>query len=1418
MIWEGWNVGSVTIRRVQIDDGGVVSVQSRRHGGDLGDVIRGMLAESGSEARGPEGATVTGPLAATLFDLPYLPEPVSIEKAVEGLQLKPDIVLSLGGESFVVYCLHEGRVRKMAASNRCAAGSGEFIVQQLGRMGLELEEGLEKARLGKHVTLASRCSVHIKSDATHKLNKGECSPTDIAYTLVVDLAGKIETLIESTAWPQEQILVCGGMALNQLLLAELRRLLPESRVETLPESPYLEAYGAALAARSNGRLDKPLPHYLVGDQPQLFETLSPLSAALDQVTIIPPQAPLAPQPGMKVLLGIDAGSTTTKAALLEMKSGRMMAAIYLRTHGNPVRAASHCLAEIERQLDGCPVEIVQVAVTGSGRELVSVSLGNCLSFNEILAHARAARMAHPDVDTIFEIGGQDAKFISLLMGIPVDYAMNDGCSAGTGSFLEEAASSDMKYGAEQIGPLALDAASPLAFGERCAAFINSEIRTALQGGADQKDILAGLVYSIVKNYLSRVVGTRQIGDTVLLQGGVALNPAVAPAVAASSGRQVIIPAHPELMGCFGAALMARDLIEEDKIGEQASILARLQGIQMEQQRSFTCGSCQNRCEVQRIRIGEKTYPFGGLCSRWEMQRRPKSLRYGEGQDLVSLRTKLMFERFAPPEPEQPSRGRAGLPLALTTYMLYPFYAHLLAGLGFEVVLSRPGEGRKHTNAPFCYPAELLHAAVDDLLAQGVDWIFLPQVREFPIASEHLHAYTCSFTEDSASVIRSFFNDQAEKILTPEIGLSAHLLATTAQEIGRMAARMGIPETTAHTALARAIEQQAAFEQAYREEGQAALAELEGPVVVLVGRPYAAYNGSVNLSLPRKIASRGFHVIPADLLPFAPPPVERNVWHFTQVALSAIKYASERPDTYVCYLSCFSCNPDAIIYHRVRRELEGQPFCFLEVDSHTADAGIDTRIGAFLDIIEERRQMGQKPVAGPVRAAATGTIDYSGKQPVVVTAAGERLGLDHPRVVHVLLADLPVITSRLFASLYGRQGWQCAISPFTNAQILQAARRVCSGRECLPFLSMVGKMVLRLEQRRAGEVTVFHLLEQDGPCQIGNWFDAVPMICERLGIEDAFPVWPRIHNNYLGGGEPVAVAIGAAGVLGDLCCEARSALACLARDRDSALATLAQMEERLVAAAARGLVAVESELRRVARELATIPLAAKLEKTPKVLLFSGINRIFVDKPVASFFEERGILSKTGDVGEFLCLYETEPVVRRGFALGYTTPDEQFATRTLLTGLVRNPTSQPRFQAARAALHVKAIEMLDHRWRRLMARSGLVFGPDIRYRDLIRIGHEQLSINGYTEAPCTAGRYLLSLEEGSFDGFVNIGAFNCVPASSATAVSHQKAVRSSLPYAVVEADGANITASQLRQLEAVAAQCWEQQGRTATFAGG
>ena len=1404
----GWNIGAVSVKSVRLNDDGSVAALAVRHGGAPERAVRQMLAD---QPLGPDqihGAMASGAQADGLFALPYLPESLCVETALRDLGhdrgREPDLVVSLGGESFTVYTMSHGTVRGMVSSNRCAAGSGEFLVQQFGRMGLSMEEGLRAAGGGQRVPMASRCSVHCKSDATHKLNKGECSAADIARSLIAELAAKVAALVRSASWPHEYIVLTGGLTRNDLFVADLRSELADASIEVPPHADCLEALGAALAARDAGPLPSAAPGTSIRTRSGVGPaSQEPLRRFEDRVRRMQAQ----PRPTMtrdrELILGVDAGSTTTKAVLMDLDGRRTVADCYLRTHGNPVKATVDCLTELRRQVGELDLRVIQVAATGSGRDLVSVFLDNCLSFNEILAHARAAREVAPDVDTLFELGGQDAKFVGLREGVPVDYAMNDGCSAGTGSFLEEVAGSDMQVPVDEIGGLALEAARPVAFGERCAAFINTDIRVALQSGSSRPDVLAGLAYAIVDNYMARVVGARQIGSTILLQGGVALNPALAPAVAARTAGHVLVPPQPELMGCLGAALMAADVLGAGLVEPLDGRLASLGTAAMEVRETFTCKTCENLCEIQRTEIGGRAYSFGGLCSRWEMQRRPASMRRREGRDLVALRNEIMFERYAPPQPAHP-HGRIGLPLALSTYELYPLYSALLTGLGYEVILSRPGDGARRTYAPICYPGELAHAAVDDLLARGVDYVFLPRFREYAVPPGHDHGYACAVAEDVTDILRAFFAPADDRILAPEIGLARHLEQVSRQEVVRLGRRLGRPQGEAERAWLGALAHQRAYENELSQAMQGELHGLEGPTVVLIGRPYAAFASHVNLSVPRKIASRGFNVVPADGLPFAPSANRRNVWHFAQRAQAAIDVARQRPDTYVCALSCFSCGPDAIMHHRLRHELEGQPLCFLEIDSHTAHAGIETRIGAFLDIIEARRDS-PAPNDAARRPLSPARLEGTGRRRIIVTSDKRRVRFDDPAVRHVLLADLPRITSGMFASLYGSLGWRAVTTPDMGHETLRRARTVCTGRECLPFLAMIGTMLQYVDDRPTGEVTVFHLLEQEGPCQIGNWFDATALILERLNVDDAVVAWPTNKNNYLGGGEKVALMLTAATSAGDLFGEVRASLECLATDRERALAVCEEEEQAILRAGRRGLLATEVQLRRSARRLSVIPLRARPQDVPKVLLFGGINRIFVDKQVRSFFCERGILAKTNEVSEFISLHEFEDVNRACFAAGAVDIRDQWRWSSLLRGLRTPAGPVAAGRAVRGRLHQDVIDRLARRWRSIMAASGLLFSAHSRYRDVLEAGGTRISPNGWTEAPSTVGRYLSSLELDPFDGYVNIGAFNCAPSNSATACINAGLAGVDVPYALVEADGTALTPSQVLQLETVVAQC-------------
>ncbi|MFX1242590.1 MAG: acyl-CoA dehydratase activase [Promethearchaeota archaeon] len=953
--YEGLEIGAVSVKWVRRMQNGETVSEIIRHEGSPKEKIKEIFELYNVDKSSK--IVITGQATSFFLNLPYISEVECLEKALSYYNLKPDILLSLGGETFSVYPMKDGIIKNIISTSKCAAGTGEFIVQQLQRMGLSIEDGIKASLKGNFTQLATRCSVHCKSDATHKLNKGECKPEDIVKTLIYDLARKVSEMIEAAQWPTNLIVISGGVTLNQVFIENLSSFLPNSEIKVLPESPYLEVFGASLFAAE-------LPDYY-GEFENLyksskieFESYHPLKEAINLLDYrVNPNEKREIKVGQKYILGIDAGSTTTKAVLFNVLDNSIGASTYLRTLGNPILATKNCISELLRQIGDNYIKLIQCGVTGSAREMVSVYLDNCRSFNEILAHARAATEEVPDVDTVFEIGGQDSKFISFLKGVPIDYAMNEGCSAGTGSFLEESASVDMGIPVEKISNIAIKSKHPIAFGERCAAFINTDLRNALQQGAHPDDVVAGLVYSIADNYISRIVGPRQIGEKLLFLGGVALNKSVGLAIAARSQRKVIVPAHPELMGAVGTALMTRDLLDNGIISEINYKLLNLMKGEIKVKNIFRCKACDNNCEIQNISIRGKVYPFGGLCSKYRLLRQ-KNTKIKEGQDLIELRNNLIFNDFGA-RPLKNPRGTIGIPLALTSHILFPLYAKFINELGYDVVVSNPSKiGNTKTKAPICYPCELVHGAVNDLINRNVDYVFLPHVIEMEIPKGYIHGYTCPSTTTIPDIIRAAFENVSDKMLSPHIGLSEALIETTLKEFGKIARHLGLEEKVGINAGFVALSHYKMFREIYFQFGQKKLKELlKQPSVIIAGRPYVVYPKDVNIALPRKIVSRGYNAIPSDLLPILNNDTthKRNVWSFTQEINNAVEYVKKYPNLYICFVSCFSCGPDGTMYHHFRQQLEGHTFCYLEIDSHTAHAGFETRVGAFLDIIEERHR-------------------------------------------------------------------------------------------------------------------------------------------------------------------------------------------------------------------------------------------------------------------------------------------------------------------------------------------------------------------------------------------------------------------------------------------------------------------------------
>lgn len=1408
--FDGLEVGSVSVKRVRRTREGTVACHVLRHEGNPKAILQRIFDDPALPR--PARIVVSGQAAGALLDLPYRSETECLEKALSFHRIQPDIALSLGGETFCVYGMKDGRVRNIVSTSKCAAGTGEFIVQQLQRMGLSIEQGVEAGRSGRTVALASRCSVHCKSDATHKLNKGECSPGDIARSLIFDLSKKVWELIELAQWPKGAIVLCGGVVRNELFMERFRQMAGDTQVRVLPESTCLEAFGAALyASELPEDVHIPLPASWFRASTLELPRLQPLKRSeplLDYRVRTAEEDAI--QTDGAYILGIDAGSTTTKAVLFNIDDGSVGARCYLRTLGNPVQATRNCLEELSKKPGVSGARIVQAGVTGSGRELVSVFLDNGQSFNEILAHARAAVEEVPDVDTVFEIGGQDSKYISFEHGVPIDYAMNEGCSAGTGSFIEESASVDMGIAMEDISDRALASPAPIAFGERCAAFINTDLRNALQQGAMQEDVVAGLACSIADNYVSRVVGTRRIGAPLLFLGGVARNRAVGLALAARTQQKVVVPSYPEFMGCVGVSLTIRDLLQDGRLSEKAAGLTELIRGEMEVKGSFPCKSCENSCEIRKIRVRGKAYPFGGLCSKYErLRHRGKDIP--EGRDLVALRNRLMFDDFGPRTIENP-RGRVGLPMALTSFELFPFYVKLIQGLGYNVVLSRPSKaGNRKTTAPICYPCEIVHGAVYDLLQQGVDFIFLPHMIEMQIRDGGLHSYTCPSTAMIPDILKAAFSDGADRFLSPHMGLSEHLKQLTLEEAGRMGVRLGVEKEAAYRAAEEALVHYEQFQRRHEEMGKEELEALkEEPAVILAGRPYVLCSSEANLSLPRKIASRGYHVIPADMLPWlsgAQPP--RDVWYFTRQISNAVAHVKRNPNLSICLVSCFSCGPDSSMYHFFRQELGGRTFCYLEIDSHTAHAGFETRVGAFLDIVDEQRrrqeQQGEPRAKGCTKFTARRELEpqparLSVDKDCIIDSDGGRVAYDDPRVVHVWIGNHSPLALKIVRKLYEKTGRALRMAVRTNAEVMQQARELCSGRECIPMTAAVGATLIDIRNKRSPhEISIYYSLDQEGPCQNGAWPLVWETINKRLNLRNVvMGVWPEGANSYLGLGNAFNLFANGGLFLGDLFEEAGNTLLCLARDKEEALNTFEKAFESIVAQFPGEGQDFEEALRMWASRMSALPLKAPLAETPRVLIIGGLNLLFVHDPVEEYFIRQGVLPKVVPYSEGMCWLASENLVRYGLKHGLVNPKEQFARPR------RSDNRQELVHARKSRYGVTLMDAAEKRYREIMNASGLLFDGHIPFQEIVEKGHNYASQNAFSETTVTAGRYVCALEAGLFDGIVNLGSFNCQPAMNSQAVIRPLANASEIPYAAIDCEGPWISTNQRRLLETVAVQ--------------
>ncbi|MBN1501897.1 MAG: activase [Spirochaetes bacterium] len=1244
----GINIGSSSLKIVALENDSVKWTKVVAHEGDFTSALKTVLAEMKVE----EGTKclITGTEGRFLFNMNNTIEPVCIEAAMAKKGIKADAVVSMGGEDLVVYTLDQNnKIVNNFSGSKCASGTGEFFKQQLGRMDLVLDDVNKVPDSSKVLHLATRCSVFMKSDCTHRLNKREATKNDIVVSLSNVMATKVVDFLKRARLQQGKVILTGGVTQNKHIIRFIREKAPEIEFIIPDEAPYLEAYGAAFLAEQNG---SSLPSFdkLLKDNTVRFEKYEPLAKYEKMVKYFDFKTEKVVE-GRTYILGVDGGSTTTKACLIDIETDQITASFYGRTHGDPVKALKECLVEIKKKIredigDG-KINIKLAATTGSSREILGVFLETGGVYNEIIAHSVGTTYFANNVDTIFEIGGQDAKYVLLKNMVPIDYAMNEACSAGTGSFLEESAAGDLNISsAKDIGPVAMNSKAPLKFGEHCSAFINSDIRKAIQQGASKEDITAGIVSSIVSNYLNRVVGNRTIGQKIFLQGGVAKNPAVPLAFAMLLNKEILVPPAPELMGCFGVGLLAKQKMQNNLLDMKDYDLDEIINQEIIYEREFKCQACDNYCPIQVLVVNGHKYMFGGRCNKYSNTRK-KIQSEAVVVDYIEERDRLIFSECVPGETDFTKKRDyvIGIPRAFSIHSLYPFYTWFFNELGIKTVLSDDvnSDGTARAESTYCFPAEIAHGAVQDVWNKGVDYIFIPHFRDMPSHEEDVHANFCPITQALPYYIKKAFPDIPEEKFLPVIVSFKFGEDKALEHFQKLGEQLKIGEAEIRKAFSTALMKQKEYGEKAKILGQKALDESRKsnrPVIALLGRPYNAFTKEANMGIPRKFTTRGYSIIPFDILPFGDEDIFPNMyWYYGQLNMKVASLIKNEPNMYITFITNFSCAPDSFMLHYIKWQMGTKPFLILELDSHSADAGIDTRVEAFLDIIDgyrsKQEEIKEERYDNGLRFINTGNRSIHIKN----TNTGETIPIKDNKKVKLLLSNMGDLSTQLTGAVLRSTGINAEAMPVANRSTLEHARSFASGKECVPSHLVLGSALQYFgsSKYRKDELYLLFVPITTGPCRTGQYYVFYENLFKDLRLENVVVITLSADNSYTELGPDFSKHAWWGMVIGDMMKDIQTSLRACAVDSEAAMNKFHDLWQQLISVAENNITGVIPNLKGIAAEIAKIPLKRKLEDCPKVLIVGEIyvrRDDFAVDELIYLFSKKGIIGKVSGVGEWI----------------------------------------------------------------------------------------------------------------------------------------------------------------------------------------
>ncbi|MEA2030788.1 MAG: acyl-CoA dehydratase activase [candidate division Zixibacteria bacterium] len=1111
----GIDIGSVSVKLVLMEKDEIVREVYRRFHGKPFETLYELLNNEFSDLKERSfhfGLTGIGSKTVkSLLNGRFYSEIGSLARGNRHIVPEVRTVIDMGGEDSKLLIIDErtGTVEDFAMNAQCAAGTGSFLDQQAGRLRISIEEEFGqlalKSKNPPHI--AGRCSVFAKTDMIH-LQQVATPDYDIVAGLCFAVARNFKSSIARGKNMIKPIAFEGGVAANpgvRRAFTEILDLQPGELVIP-PHFNVIGAIGAALLASEDEDTVTSL------DTDKLVEYLNnrsvessgrePLSFDFPENKYYDVTKREYPSDidGLDVFLGIDVGSLSTNVVLID-KNHNVVARRYLMTEGRPIEAVKRGFKEIGEEV-GDRVNVKAAGTTGSGRYLTGDFVGADIVRNEITAQATAAISIDPTVDTIFEIGGQDSKYISIDNRAVIDFEMNNACAAGTGSFLQEQAEK-LKINIEKdFEELALSSKSPVGCGERCTVFMESDLVAHQRNGASKNDLLSGLSYSIVSNYLTRVVGDRRVGDHIFFQGGVAWNKAVVAAFEKLTRKKITVPPHHDVTGAIGAAILAIE-----KSGEP-NFTTSFRGFDLYKRHysveSFTCTDCPNRCEIHEVLIeGEEPLYYGSRCGKYDVHKiKDKELP----PNYAKLRQKLLFKKYKDfPKPKR-FRGKIGIPLVLLFYDYYVFWSAFFEAAGFQVVSSGLSsskivdESLELFSADSCFPLKLVYGHVAKLIKKKVDFIFIPSFIKVSNNAEkdEQGSYICLYSQTIGQSIsnRFDFKKAGIKLINSPISLSNDFDKLYSQ-LKTLASDIELTNREFKIAIKAGASAYSQFIKSMHKEGKDILDNL-GPdekAVVIVSRSYNGYDRRLSMDIPDKIRNLGFKAIPMDFLPLedSKEEFEFMYWMYGKRILKVAEYVRNHPKLFAVYISSFGCGPDSFITHFFHKQMTGKPYVLLEIDEHSADAGLVTRCEAFIDSLRYYK------FTTPITNFNIRNDDFKPFEKTIYIP----YMCDHAYVL---------------AAAFERFGLTAKVLDESDALTLEYGKKFTTGKECFPFVVTTGDMIKKIrsdgfDRKRS----VFFMPGADGPCRFGLYSQFHRIILDDLGYQDIPIFSPNSNDGYTGFG-------------------------------------------------------------------------------------------------------------------------------------------------------------------------------------------------------------------------------------------------------------------------------------------------------------